>query len=370
MSSGLCIVQDAVGRTESCPDNQCPSCRTGSIAAASSRRRCGRQPLGSPLRMLRYETRCWRNGVIPDVDEAVDSPQRLTNNPAIAQTILERVPDVPTPVWGRDELRAGEMWNSNSLISWLLVRSGLGDEAAHPPAGGRALPDGVLVLWWQAAHIHCQTTYSRVSCALPTPGSRTIFTKATWPSLVETQTQRVERSGRASDGSRRSDRTRSQPRLLGSVSIGARNAVADAWRWGVLSGPNMMSSSGADPTRPCSRSASSPRPNARRPVLMVPATCGPELPVSAEEVVVPLVSSPECRKVARPTIAVISAAAPVRTPGSEVQKARNPLLLDVLGSGGSSEEGMSYSRWSQLARTRTQAAARSRKYSTTSQSGR
>jgi hypothetical protein len=88
--------------------------------------------------MLRYETRCWRNGVIPDVDEAVDSPQRLTNNPAIAQTILERVPDVPTPVWGRDELRAGEMWNSNSLISWLLVRSGLGDEAAHPPAGGRA----------------------------------------------------------------------------------------------------------------------------------------------------------------------------------------------------------------------------------------
>jgi hypothetical protein len=91
-----------------------------------------------PLRMFRYEIRCWRNGVIPDVDEAVDSPQRLTDNPSIAQRILELVPDVPTPVWGRDELRAGEMWNSNSLISWLLVRSGLGDEAAHPPAGGRA----------------------------------------------------------------------------------------------------------------------------------------------------------------------------------------------------------------------------------------
>jgi hypothetical protein len=45
---------------------------------------------------------------------------------------------VPTPVWGRDELRAGEMWNSNSLISWLIARSGLEVEAVHPPAGGRA----------------------------------------------------------------------------------------------------------------------------------------------------------------------------------------------------------------------------------------
>jgi hypothetical protein len=48
------------------------------------------------------------------------------------------VPDVPTPVWGRDELQAGEMWNSNSVISWLIARSGLGVEAVHPPAGGRA----------------------------------------------------------------------------------------------------------------------------------------------------------------------------------------------------------------------------------------
>ena len=47
-------------------------------------------------------------------------------------------PEVPTPVWGRDELGAGEMWNSNSVISWLLARSGLPVEAIHPPAGGRA----------------------------------------------------------------------------------------------------------------------------------------------------------------------------------------------------------------------------------------
>lgn len=90
------------------------------------------------LRVFRYEIRCWRDGVIPDVDEAVDSPQRLTDDPFLAQRVLGLVPDMPTPVWGRDELQAGEMWNSNSVISWLIARSGLGVEAVHPPTGGRA----------------------------------------------------------------------------------------------------------------------------------------------------------------------------------------------------------------------------------------
>jgi len=99
-------------------------------------------PVGSRwagrLRLFRYENRCWRDGVIPDVDEAVDSPQRLTNDVALAQRVLDLVPDAPTPVWGRDEFRAGEMWNSNSLISWLIARSGLVAEAVHLPVGGRA----------------------------------------------------------------------------------------------------------------------------------------------------------------------------------------------------------------------------------------
>lgn len=90
------------------------------------------------LRIFRYEIRCWRDGVIPDVDEAVDSPQRLTEDPFLALRLLELVPDVPTPVWGRDELQAGEMWNSNSVISWLIARSGLGVETITAPAGGRA----------------------------------------------------------------------------------------------------------------------------------------------------------------------------------------------------------------------------------------
>ncbi|MEJ7790085.1 MAG: hypothetical protein WKF29_09410 [Thermoleophilaceae bacterium] len=41
-------------------------------------------------------------------------------------------------MWGRDEFHAGDMWNSNSVISWLLVRGGIDTAALQPPAGGRA----------------------------------------------------------------------------------------------------------------------------------------------------------------------------------------------------------------------------------------
>jgi hypothetical protein len=90
------------------------------------------------FRLFRYEVRRWRDGVIPDVAEAVDSPSRLSDDPEDARRLLALVPQVPTPVWGRDELHAGEMWNSNSVISWLLARSGLDVEAIKVPSGGRA----------------------------------------------------------------------------------------------------------------------------------------------------------------------------------------------------------------------------------------
>jgi len=44
------------------------------------------------MRIFRYENRRWRDGVIPDADEAVDSPQRLTDDPLLAQ--LTMVTDV------------------------------------------------------------------------------------------------------------------------------------------------------------------------------------------------------------------------------------------------------------------------------------
>jgi len=90
------------------------------------------------LRLFRYEVRCWREGVIPDIAEAVESPQRLTADEGIARRLVKLVPDVPTAVWGRDELRTGEMWNSNSVTSWLLAMSGAPTGSIAPPEHGRA----------------------------------------------------------------------------------------------------------------------------------------------------------------------------------------------------------------------------------------
>jgi hypothetical protein len=90
------------------------------------------------LRIFRYEVRRWRGGIIPDIAEAVESPQRLTDDPGVAQRVLDLAPHVPPAVWGRDELAAGEMWNSNSIIAWLVASGGLPAESICPPAGGRA----------------------------------------------------------------------------------------------------------------------------------------------------------------------------------------------------------------------------------------
>ena len=95
-------------------------------------RRAGR------FRVFRYEIRLWLDGHIPDVAEAVDSPRRLTDDEDRARRVLELIAQVPTPVWGRDELATGEMWNSNSVIAWVIARSGMDAESIQPPVGGRA----------------------------------------------------------------------------------------------------------------------------------------------------------------------------------------------------------------------------------------
>ena len=90
------------------------------------------------LSVFRYEVRRWRDGRIPDVDEAVGGPRRLSEDVAAAQRVLDLVPDVPRLVWGRDELGAGDMWNSNSVIAWLLAGAGIDAASIAPPDGGRA----------------------------------------------------------------------------------------------------------------------------------------------------------------------------------------------------------------------------------------
>jgi hypothetical protein len=88
---------------------------------------------------FRYEVRRWRNGIIPDAAYAVDSPRRVSADRHRARQILDLAPGFPPRTWGRDEQHTGDMWNSNSLIAWLLIRTGHDDvDAVRPPAGGRA----------------------------------------------------------------------------------------------------------------------------------------------------------------------------------------------------------------------------------------
>ncbi len=99
-------------------------------------------PVGLPLlghsRLFRYEVRRWRDGVIPDAGYAVQSPLLLSEDAGRSERLLALVPAFPAMTWGLDEQRVGEMWNSNSLVSWLLVRSGHDVSTVPFPEGGRA----------------------------------------------------------------------------------------------------------------------------------------------------------------------------------------------------------------------------------------
>jgi hypothetical protein len=89
-------------------------------------------------RMFRYEIRCWRNGIIPDLLAEIGGPVRVEATEQQVRRLLALVPSCPTLTWGLDELGTGEMWNSNSLIAWLLVSSGLATDNLMPPEAGRA----------------------------------------------------------------------------------------------------------------------------------------------------------------------------------------------------------------------------------------
>lgn len=97
----------------------------------------GARALGR-LRAFRYEVRCWPDGEIPDLDEALGAPVRVNADPVLVAEVLRAIPQVPPLTWGRDELRAGDMWNSNSLVSWVLAKTGHDMDVIAPPDGTRA----------------------------------------------------------------------------------------------------------------------------------------------------------------------------------------------------------------------------------------
>jgi hypothetical protein len=91
-----------------------------------------------PLRLFRYEVRRWRGGELAHVADPGTIEVRVSDDPAVAERILTALPCVLTPVWGRDELQTGDMWNSNSVISWVLATAGVDVIAIPLPERGRA----------------------------------------------------------------------------------------------------------------------------------------------------------------------------------------------------------------------------------------
>lgn len=89
-------------------------------------------------RTFRYEVRCWADGILPDAGWAVGGPQTVGHDLSLARAICALTRRLPSLTWGRDESGTGEMWNSNSVISWLLARAGAAMDPIQPPPGGAA----------------------------------------------------------------------------------------------------------------------------------------------------------------------------------------------------------------------------------------
>jgi hypothetical protein len=83
-------------------------------------------------RWFSYEVRLTRPSVVATRDVVV-----VATGGAAVRSVLAAVPRVPRLVWGREVGSTGDMWSSNSVVSWVLAEAGLlGD--LGPPDGGRA----------------------------------------------------------------------------------------------------------------------------------------------------------------------------------------------------------------------------------------
>lgn len=111
-------------------------------AAGQDRGTVAQGPVGLPMLgrspFFRYEVHRWRAGVIPDLALAVGGAHRLSDDSELVRRAWDGVARVPTPTWGRDERHTGDMWNSNSVVSWILLTAGLELGDVAPPRGDRA----------------------------------------------------------------------------------------------------------------------------------------------------------------------------------------------------------------------------------------
>ncbi|MFT4200382.1 hypothetical protein [Gordonia sp. (in: high G+C Gram-positive bacteria)] len=92
------------------------------------------------VRLFRYEVRCWPDGTIDDLGEAIARPT-VSEDADAARRTLAAVRRVPVHTWGRRAAGTSEMWNSNSVVAWALTTAGL--DVAHGP-----VPEGCRAPGW------------------------------------------------------------------------------------------------------------------------------------------------------------------------------------------------------------------------------
>jgi hypothetical protein len=86
------------------------------------------------MRMFQYEIRRWKNGVVEAKDKSTRPPSTYVITRDQALQIIDGASRAPRHPWGQDVLGNGDMWNSNSLVSFVLVSAGMDPAAIEPPA--------------------------------------------------------------------------------------------------------------------------------------------------------------------------------------------------------------------------------------------
>ena len=89
------------------------------------------------LRLFRYQLLLVPAERLPDEDFAVCPPIRLSDDPGVIDRLFGLAATVPPYTWGRRVPGTTEMWTSDSVVSWLLMRAAI-DASALLPAEGRA----------------------------------------------------------------------------------------------------------------------------------------------------------------------------------------------------------------------------------------
>ncbi|HEU4319637.1 MAG TPA: hypothetical protein VFS66_06110 [Acidimicrobiia bacterium] len=89
------------------------------------------------FRPFRYEIRFWKDGLISDRAYATDVTELVADREIVMQA-RDWVSRVPLSTWGRDDLDVGDMWNSNSVVAYVLAGAGFDVIELASTVAGRA----------------------------------------------------------------------------------------------------------------------------------------------------------------------------------------------------------------------------------------